>query len=148
MKTVIDLAQEMSEAFETRTRDNGDSFRVLKDGSPKWMTGVIHEVHGEDLPDDTIYRMIEMAVDAMADCEEVEEIVERIYEIEADVYTSDLTDWLNKRNDHVYYLTEALEEFEPRDGFQLLMMAQKIQIDEVASATLNALQEIVDNLED
>jgi len=145
MKTVIELAGEMSKAFETKTRDNGDTFKVLKNGSPEWMRGICHKVHGEDLPDDTIYSLIESAVDTISDCEEPEEIEERLYEVEADVYTSDLTEWLNRRNSHVYYLTEALEEFEPKDGFQLLAVAQKIQIDEVGFATLNALQEIAND---
>jgi len=145
MKKLIKSAQEMSEAFETRERDNGDKFRVLKNGSPEWMTEIVHTVHGDALPDDTIYRFIEMTVDAIADCDPdatEDDIQERLYEIEPDVYTSDLTEWLHARNDHVYYLTEALEEFNPRDGFQALSMAQANQIKEVAFDTLSALENL------
>lgn len=52
-------------------------------------------------------------------------------EIEADVYTSDLTKWLASSEYRVYYLTEVLEEFEPKDGFQLLGLAQIREIEEV-----------------
>jgi hypothetical protein len=37
----------MSQAFETRKRDNGDKYVALKDGSPEWMTDVCHKAHGD-----------------------------------------------------------------------------------------------------
>lgn len=41
----------------------------------------------------------------------------------APVYTSELTEWLNASNYNVYYLTEALEEYDIKDGFQVLTQA-------------------------
>ena len=117
----------------------------MKDGSPDWMRdNVIFPAHDDKMPDDTTYRFIEMAVDAIADCENEDEIEERIFEIEPDIYTSDLTAWLNERNDHVYYLTEALEEMDIKDGFALLSAAQAIQIREVAFSVLGSLQGLCD----
>lgn len=45
-------------------------------------------------------------------------------EIEADIYTSDLTSWLNSDNRHVYYMTEAVTELGAKEGFQILSGAQ------------------------
>lgn len=56
------------------------------------------------------------------------------YEFEylvADCYTSELTEWLNSRNERVYYITEVLEEFEIKDGFNLLQEAQLREMSEV-----------------
>jgi hypothetical protein len=53
----------MSQAFETRKRDNGDKYVALKDGSPEWMTDVCHKAHGDMLPDDWRYSFISEAVD-------------------------------------------------------------------------------------
>lgn len=61
-------------------------------------------------------------------------------ELEADVYTSDLTEWLNERNEHVYYLTEALRDFDCKDGFEALTYAQLKAKEEVFSIVLEHLQ--------
>lgn len=144
METVYTLATKLYEALETKERDNGDKFSCLKDGSPKWMTEVIRAVHGEKLPDDTTYSMIEAAASAIADGGDSDNTAEdSIAELEPDVYTAGLTKWLASRADHVYYLTEALEQFEPKDGFALLAQAQKIQMDEIGFALIHELEKQV-----
>ena len=44
------LAARLSKALETKKRDNGQESVSLKDGSPEWMTDVIHATHGDKLP--------------------------------------------------------------------------------------------------
>lgn len=151
MNKIIKLATEMSAAFETKTRENGEEYIILKDGSPDWMRDdVIYPAHDDKLPDDTVYSFIEKTVDAIANCVDdctENDVEDAIDEIEPDIYTSDLTAWLNARNDHVYYLTEALEEeLGIVDGFQLLAYAQQIQIREIAYSTLEALKKVAENL--
>jgi len=142
MATVQQLAREMAAQFETKKREDGSELVVLKDGAPEWMTDVIHEVHGDKLPDDTIYQFISEAVDALADAPDDADLQDAIIEIEADIYTHDLTAWLHARVDHVYYLTEVMEEFGDgiKDGFALLQYAQKAHKDEVGGALLAALE--------
>ncbi len=53
-----------------------------------------------------------------------------------DVYTSDLTAWLHDRATNLEYLTEVLCELEPKDGFQLLTMAQATAIGETFEAVM------------
>jgi len=61
-------------------------------------------------------------------------------DIEVDVYTSNLTEWLNQSNYHVYYLTEALETNDIKDGFQLLGLAQDLAIEEVWREVIHLIQ--------
>jgi hypothetical protein len=137
--TVQTLAKQLSESLIQDKRNDGQPFVKLADNSPAWMTDVIRSVHGDKLPDDTTYSLIERCATAIADGDDPQESVD---EIEADSYTNDLTAWLHARADHVYYLTQALEDFQPKDGFQLLAMAQQIQIAEVGSALIAELERI------
>ncbi len=143
------LASDLSGALETKKRNDGAEFVCLKDGSPQWMTDVIHEAHGDKLPDDTVYAFIEKCADALADASEDAELSDVILEIEPDPYTASLTSWLNSRADHVYYLTEVLEESGGiTDGFQLLAVAQQKQIHEVGYALISALENAAEQIED
>jgi hypothetical protein len=141
------LAEQLSAAFETKKRNDGQEFVSLKDGSPEWMTQVIRSAHGDKLPDDTTYAFIEKAADALAEMDESAEPSDVIAELEPDSYTADLTAWLNTRPDHVYFLTEVLEEGTGiTDGFQLLAAAQQKQIHEVGYALVSALEEAAENM--
>ena len=140
-----ELAELMSKELVWGERNDGSKFASLKDGSPEWMHDVIRAAHEDSFPDDTIYEFVDRAVNAFAESEDPNDA---IYEVEPDVYTSDLTEWLHRRADHVFYLTQALEESETRDGFQALQAAQGIQIREVAELTLSALQEVAEKWEE
>lgn len=135
------LATQLGAAFDHRTRDNGDAFVCLKDDSPEWMTTIIRIAHEDKLPDDTVYTLIERCADAIADADNPSEAIS---ELEPDSYTHELTAWLNSRVDHVYYLTQALQECEPKDGFQALAIAQQLQIHEVGEALIVALTNFAD----
>jgi len=60
---------------------------------------------------------------------------------EVDIYTHNLTKWLNDNINNVYYLTESLEEFGEGDGFKLLSMAQYKAIEEHFNNSANILIE-------
>ena len=62
-----------------------------------------------------------------------------------DIYTSNLTAWLNHNNSNVYYLTEALEEQEIKDGFNLLQIAQYKAIEESYYSFLSSLKTYLNN---
>lgn len=72
MSTIHDLARQMSEAFETRERESGGRFDVLRDGSQEWMNDVCMEAHGSQFPNDWRYRMIRAAVEWLAEDDEDE----------------------------------------------------------------------------
>lgn len=62
-----------------------------------------------------------------------------------DCYTSQLTEWLNSRNDRVYYLSEILEEIGIKDGFELLSLAQTKEMDEVYNIAVRVTEYIIEN---
>lgn len=144
---VIELAEKAYKEFEQGTHPDGATYWKTKDTKgPKWLKDMVYKIHEGKLPDDTTYEYIVGALGAISDCGETEDIEAHLYEIESDVYTSDLTKWLNKRNEHVYYLTEALTKYgDIKDGFQLLALAQLTQRHEIAFDVLSTLQEIADD---
>ena len=148
MKTVSELLNELAGNLETRTRNSGEKFVCLKDNSPDWMTDVMHKAHGDRMPDDDVYSRIYDIVNHMStgydDIKTIDDAKEALMEIEPDIYTSELTAWLNSRNDNVYYLTEALEESGTKDGFQLLSYAQHLYIIEIGENLLSAISELAD----
>jgi hypothetical protein len=147
--TIQSLAAEMSQAFETAVRPtSGEEFRKLKDDAPGWMTTVCRKAHddGEMLPDDSRYRFIEQAVDALSGHDDADEAHDSL---EPDVYTSHLTGWLHTLNSRVSYIDDALREYGTfDDGFKLLAAAQMMEKEEVFQQVLNALQEELDSREE
>ena len=141
-KTVNELAREALGWFITDTRDSGEKFVKTKYGRPDWLKTLIFTAHDGMLPDDYRYKFIEDALEIIA---EADDNSLDCPEIEADSYTSELTKWLHSRNDRVYYLTEALEEYEIKDGFQALQEAQLRERKEVFYSVLNSLRELCEN---
>ena len=145
-KTVNELAREALGWFITDTRDSGEKFVKTKYGRPDWLGNLIFTAHGDMLPDDYRYKFIEDALIMIADQDEDTDL--DCPEIEADTYTSDLTKWLHSRNDRVYYLTEALEKYEIKNGFWALQESQLCEREEVYFSVLNSLRELCKDQED
>jgi hypothetical protein len=98
------------------------------------------------LPDDCRYTFIEEAVDALADHADVDEALALL---EPDIYTSELTAWLNSLNCRVSYLDEAQSRYGSfRDGFQLLAAAQMIEKEEVFQQVVAALEQVLSDLDE
>jgi hypothetical protein len=146
------LFEELSNSLETKKRDDNNTFVCNKENTPDYIHTIIQNVHGDSLPDDTIYEIIDQCASTIVEnCNEdsdESEFSDVIYEIESDVYISDLTKWLNKRPDNVYYLTQALEESDIKDGFELLMAAQRLQICEIGNLLVNEVLSMAEELED
>jgi len=64
------------------------------------------------------------------------------------IYTSDLTSFLCADANNVYYLTEAMREYELKDGFDALSMAEIIARHEVYQAIADFINDIVDEDEE
>lgn len=146
-KTVNELAKEALDWFVTDTRDNGEKFVKTKDGRPDWLENLIFTAHDNMLPDDYRYKFIENSLQYIADQDEDADDLD-CPEIEADSYTSELTKWLHSRNDRVYYLTEALEKYEIKNGFWALQESQLCEREEVYFSVLNSLRELCKDQED
>ncbi len=138
--TLQTLAQDLSSAFEERERTNGDKFRALKDGSPSWMTEACYAAHGEMMPDDWRYQLIERCADALAENDDEDDARDSL---EPDIYTHELTSWVGSRADRYGYVDEAMEE-QGADKWPGLITAlqagQQAETEEVFGLLVQALE--------
>ena len=133
--------------FESKTRENGESYVVLKRGRTKKLRESVIQAHGDRFPSDWIFgtyadlmqKLTEYDINSIDDIYEYQgEIVDSV----VDVYTADLTAWLADHVGNVNYITDALASgVEMREGFQLLAMAQYMAIDEIYGHIINLLSE-------
>src|SRR5574343_589767 len=144
------VAKQILDNMEYRTRENGDRFYCLKDGT-EWQTDIIRAAHLDRMPTDDIYSRIHEILEVIANADEdadEESVRDLLYEIESDVYTADLTKWLASNINNIYYLNEALEETDTNDGFQLLAVAQSKYIQEIGNELLSAISKYVEETEE
>jgi len=143
--------------FIQRTRDNGEKFYSFSDDVSDHIIDKIIKDADWTITDSSYRFAHECIVDFIDNVEVGEyEYLDDIFSktrdaLEADDYTSDLTEWLNERNDNVYYLTEVLEDGIPEDGFTLLQDAQVKHKNEIYTIIFNMLEwylEVEDKDED
>lgn len=131
--------------FKTKKRGD-DTIVIFANNAPTDLRESLMEAHGERLPDDWIFDKYQSILDALTgyDIKNIDDVEENRTEIVdglVDVYTSDLTAWLNSSDYNVYYITEAQEEYGIQtDGFKILQMAQYKAIDDIFSEVVNLLQ--------
>lgn len=147
MATIKALAGELYRAFEAKTRDNGDAFYCLKDGSPEWMTDVIRAAHDNAnmLPDDWRYAAIHDAAGIIEDADDLERAGDEFAD-DVDVYNGALLAWAASHLSRMAYCDEAMEDFgKPESLAQLLMWGQSRERREVFDQLVAALEGIADD---
>ena len=117
------VAKTFADAFERKTRHNGEAFTSIKDDAPEWVSDAVREAHyiGDDLrfPDDWIYRQCENFADAIyiqvtqCGCDHNEVLNE--LNCEADANTFDLLQWFSSDIRNV----ELFDEYVAVNGFSL-----------------------------
>jgi hypothetical protein len=122
--TIQELATEASRWFTRDKRNDGQEYVHLKDGRPDWLQDLCHEAHGDMMPDDWRYEFIENAIDALAENDDPDDI-----NLEADIYTHDLTTWLGSRADRFAYCEDAVKEYGlDTENFSMLDLLQQGQL--------------------
>ncbi len=101
-------------------------------------------IHEADVSEESGYRFVHEALEHIANGDERD--FGGWADADTDVYTSDLTEWLNESDKHVEYLGEAVREFGETDGFKILQAAQYLAREKVYSQTWDALEQL--NLEE
>lgn len=155
-KTLVQLAQEFLAEFYLGCRsdrgENGEEFFALKETRALWMEDAVRKAHGDAAPSDVYYDEIHTQLGCLAgqdDDASEEDLRALIEEIEPDAYTSDLTAWLAKDINFVYYITDALTELGPyNDGFALLGASQYLWKTQLANSLLDSLVERMEALAD
>ncbi len=141
--TIQSLANEMLDALEHKMRDKEDEnsgyWSFISAKKEDWMHNIVYKAHGERFPNDYIYEYCVDALELISDSDNVDNARECIYEVEADVYTHNLTAWLHDHIANAYYLEDVVGS-----GVELLAEAQRKAKIEVAESVLNQLEELTD----
>jgi len=150
--TIRDKAKQLEQKLIIKTRDDGSNY-ICIDGLagkdyPEWMQDVTMAGHLDTLPNDESYKAISSIISSIVELDDditnTDDILEELRDggyMEPSVYISDLTGWLHSNNSYVSYLDDAMQEYNPIDGYQLLAMAHGIWLDETAAAVVRALEE-------
>jgi len=164
--TKLQKAQELYKLFTHKTNQKSEVYLCLSDEAqnhPNYPT-LLNLIYDSNLGTESSYNFVYEALGLLADIadeelglegDKLEEYIEeRISEMESDIYTSNLTAWLNESINHVACLQEALEELasnasneiNPSTAFNLLAHAQYIAKTEVARNVNDTLDKIITNL--
>ena len=110
MATLQERATAAGGWFERKKRGE-ELIWVARNGAPEWVRDMCHAAHqdgsnGGMMPDNWRYSFIVEALDALSEADEPDHI-----ELDADIYTSELTAWLGSRNDRSGYCDQAADEY-------------------------------------
>lgn len=143
-----DAAKLMLKHFETKKRDNGDSFTALKDSAPDWMTDVCREAHGRMLPDDFVFEVIVESLEAIVDHDDTQDANDSL---EASFRNFELLEWVSSNLSRSEYVNEGVREYgidaDKFDLFNALQVGQLTEKREIFSALLDALEDKLDEIE-
>lgn len=144
--TIQQRAAEGSAGMETATRPDGTEYTRRKEDAPHWLTELVHEAHGDMLPDDYRYEVIREALGAIHDASGDLDQAGTEFADEADVYNADLLRWVGSHSDRPGYVDEALSEYgEARDFYHGLQMGQYAERDEVYGLVLAFLRRMTEH---
>jgi hypothetical protein len=150
--TIRDKAKQLEQKLIIKTRDDGSNY-ICIDGLagkdyPEWMQDVCMAGHLDTLPNDESYKAISSIISSIVELDDdtinADDLLNELRDggyLEPSAYISDLTGWLHSNNSYIHYLDDAMREYNPIDGYQLLAMAHGIWLDEVAGAVVRALEE-------
>jgi hypothetical protein len=147
---IKNIANKILPYFITVERNSG-LIVILKNGTPEYIKDLVLKAHGDPesgiffLQDDWRYEFVHDALRAIVDTDDLEDAFESIT---PNVYTAELTAWLNSNIQRIYYLNDAIQEMveigAKYDGFTLLARAQRIERVEVFNLIVDELLELID----
>lgn len=101
MTNIVQLADQMSKAFVTGTRDNGETYDfVPNDHKEECIQDVIYAAHLDTMPNDWHYKAIRLAVDYISECvtdpgDDMSDHAHSFADGVSPVYTHELLKWLS-----------------------------------------------------
>lgn len=129
--------------FDEGTRVDGSAYTFIRESASDKLKDSVRQAHGDKLPDDWTYNTYYSLLERLGDYDlaenSIDDVRHDLVDSMVDIYTKDLTEWLNSDIRNVYYLSEVLSEHDIKDGFQALAMAQYMAIDEVMNEVINLL---------
>jgi predicted aldo/keto reductase-like oxidoreductase len=129
-------------------KDNG--FYIITSETPQELKDIFfkNEFEVEDYNYNWFSEAFDIMLEAVEEAKDIDEAVSIIdnleFEIEADIYTSNLTEWLNSSNYRVDYLGRAVKEMGAGEGIEILSWAQYLEKQEIFD---NARRSFIDYLQ-
>jgi hypothetical protein len=139
------LAAEVRKFFVSKERGENDRIITLSDDRPEWVQELAMEAHGNMMPDDHRYAFIVEALDALVEADDPDEA-----EVEADIYTHELTAWLASRADRYGYCDQFMEDTGSKfmGTVQLLSWGQYTEKAEVLALVRSSLESQIEETAD
>lgn len=130
-----DKAREALQYFTQKTRDNGETFITRTVGAPGWVSDMIYAAHdnGDMLPDDWRYQFINDALLVIEEDGDPDEI-------ESDIYTADLFEWLGSHSYRQGYCDDAMGGLDFKHLGDVVAYAQRQEKIEVYYQVYNFLE--------
>jgi hypothetical protein len=148
-----ELARQVYEMFETRTRGDGSSFDTLKEAgpahTPDWVIDAIREAHDDELPNDWRYSAVRAAFEAIADGTTIDDAGEWADGM-VDVYNSDRLRWVADYGGRAELCDEAAEEMGSPNATLIdrIGLGQYVTLERIFSTIYNACEEAAEASED
>jgi len=141
-KNIKEVASLQKQGFIIKTKENGNDV-ITVCNSNIYLKNFIHKVHKDNLPDDFIYKTIYNCIESVANGNfEISSILE---DVTADIHTHDLIRWASSNFDRTSYIDDILSEYMIEDFNELLQLAQSKEINEICYATLQFLEDRINN---
>lgn len=144
--TLATLAGESYDWFTTKSRDDGTSYVVLKDGAPEWVQDLVRTAHGDFLSDDWRYASIRSALGALHDSpdQDPDDLASEWADGNVDIYTGDRLAWLGSNLQRTGYVDDAAADMglpSPFSVVDVIGMGQYAESVEVFGLVLEALRD-------
>lgn len=133
----------MPKYFESRERDNGESFTCIRSDAPEWVTDVVHACHGDMLPCDWVYEECRAAFEAYEAGDIVEMEVHDYTDTRVDVYTRAIYQWASDMCLSGIYAdaeADANDSGLPEEMEKRLQVIQYYAIDRIANLVIQACE--------
>lgn len=138
---IVKLARIALDTFVQGNRNDGSKYYYGSPSAPQWVTDMVREAHNDMLPDNYKYDFI---VEALREIVDSNGDIEKI-QLEASIYTAQLTQWLASNSNRISYVDEAIEEYgfsKGRSLFEMLQAGQEFEKSEVLNSVVNFLDNL------
>jgi hypothetical protein len=157
--TFASIASDAAAFFTTKRRDEADEtsqFVSLTGDVPEWLREMVYRAHGDMLPDDYRYAMVDSALDLIATLDDdvtettLDEIGSEFADNEVSVYNRDRLDWLSSSLTRAAFVDEAAEEgliAPDADTFTRIGVGWYTEAEQVWSTVVQCLVERAEEIE-
>ena len=130
--------------FELTKRSSGESFYRVRRHSdelptPQWINDLVMHAHDSMLPDDWRYAMIFHTLNAISECDDIDEI-----SIEPSIWTHELCNWLGSNAARFGgYVADVYKDRDLENIEQCIQAAQCLEYDDILSLVVSYIRNMI-----